>query len=270
MIDRRQLLLSGAGTAALLAADVSSLRAAPAAVGSGGSALNALFDQFMSERLDRSPIFATSLGIDTGARAHQRHEVDDNSLAGIAGDKRLHADQLRRLQVFDRNSISGMDQLNYDVVMFDLQNTVTADARYQFGGGGAGNPYVISQLSGLYAQYSDFLDSQQPVENKSDADDYLTRLSQVGRMLDNDSQVAMHDVAMARFRAGQNLDPAEDATRGRTRESRRGAIARPSRKGKERRWRRWLSGYNDRERVGLSCARQADRVGAIDARQGLA
>jgi uncharacterized protein (DUF885 family) len=196
MIDRRQLLLSGAGTAALLAADVSSLRAAPAAVGSGGSALNALFDQFMSERLDRSPIFATSLGIDTGARAHQRHEVDDNSLAGIAGDKRLHADQLRRLQVFDRNSISGMDQLNYDVVMFDLQNTVTADARYQFGGGGAGNPYVISQLSGLYAQYSDFLDSQQPVENKSDADDYLTRLSQVGRMLDNDSQVAMHDVAM--------------------------------------------------------------------------
>jgi uncharacterized protein (DUF885 family) len=196
MINRRSVLLSGAGTAALLVADVSPLlAAAPAAGDAGAPALNALFDKFMDENLDRSPIFATSLGVDTGARAHQRGEVDDNSLAGIVTDKRLHADQLRRLQAFDRNSVSGMDQLNYDIVTFDAQNTVTSDTRYDFGGG-AGNPYTISQLSGLYAQYSDFLDSQQPVETGSDADAYLSRLSQVGKMLDNDSQVAMHDVAL--------------------------------------------------------------------------
>jgi uncharacterized protein (DUF885 family) len=197
MIDRRSLLLSGAGTAALLVADVSPLLAAVSPAGDAGApALNALFDKFVSENLDRSPIFATSLGLDTGARAHQRSEVDDNSLAGISADKKLHADQLRRLQAFDRNSVNGMDQLNYDIVMFDAQNTVTADARYDFGAGGAGNPYVISQLSGLYAQYSDFLDSQQPVENKTDVDAYLSRLSQVDKLLDNDSQVAMHDVAL--------------------------------------------------------------------------
>jgi len=197
MIDRRRLLLSGAGTTALLVADVSPVRAAsPTAGDPGGPALNALFDKFMSERLDRSPVFATSIGLDTGARAHQRGEVDDNSLAGNAGDKKLHADELRRLQAFDRNNASGMDQLNYDVVMFDVQDTVTADARYDFGPGGAGNPYVISQLSGIYSQYSDFLDSQQPVENKADVDAYLSRLSQVEELLDNDSQVATHDVAL--------------------------------------------------------------------------
>ncbi|HTT81866.1 MAG TPA: DUF885 family protein [Rhizomicrobium sp.] len=197
MIDRRSLLLSGAGTAALLVADITPLLAeAPPAGDAGAPALNALFDKFMDENLDRSPIFATSLGLDTGARAHQRAEVDDNSLAGIAADKSLHADQLRRLQAFDRNSVSGMDQLNYDIVMFDAKNTVTADARYDFGAGGAGNPYVISQLSGLYVQYSDFLDSQQPLETKGDVDAYLSRLGQVGKMLDNDSEVARHDVAL--------------------------------------------------------------------------
>jgi uncharacterized protein (DUF885 family) len=196
MIDRRSVLLSGAGTAALLVADVSPLLAATTSAGDAGApALNALFDKFMDEDLDRSPIFATSLGVDTGARAHQRGEVDDNSLAGRAADKKSHADQLRRLQAFDRNSVSGSDRLNYDVVMFDAQNTVTSDTRYDFGGG-AGNPYTISQLSGMYAQYSDFLDSQQPIENKSDVDAYLSRLSQVGKMLDNDSQVAAHDVAL--------------------------------------------------------------------------
>jgi uncharacterized protein (DUF885 family) len=197
MIDRRSVLLSGAGFAAMALADGSpSQAAAPPASAPGGPALKALFDSFMDENLDRSPIFATSLGVDTGARAHQRGEVDDNSLKGIAGDKKLRADQLRRLAAFDRNSVDGMDQLNYEIVLFGLQNNVTADARYDFGGGGAGNPYVISQLSGVYSQFPDFLDSQQPVESRADVDAYMSRLALVQKLLDNDSNTARHDVAL--------------------------------------------------------------------------
>jgi uncharacterized protein (DUF885 family) len=197
MIDRRNLLLSSAGMAALALSDASALRAAAApGSASGGPALNALFDSFMQENLDRSPLFATSLGVDTGARGHQRGEVDDNSEKGIADDKKLHAEQLNRLKMFDRNSVAGMDQLNYDIVMFDLQNVVTADARYEFGAGGAGNPYVISQLSGVYSQFPDFLDSQQPIENRADVDAYMSRLADVQKLLDNDSDDARHDVAL--------------------------------------------------------------------------
>ena len=197
MIDRRSLLMSGAGVAAIALADVTPSRAAAApASASGGPALNALFDTFMQENLDRSPIFATSLGLDTGARAHQRGEVDDNSEKGIAGDKRLRASQLNRLKAFDRSSVGGMDQLNYDIVLFNLQNGADADARYDFGGGGAGNPYAISQLSGVYAQFPDFLDSQQPVETRADVDAYLSRLALVPKLLDNDSDDARHDVAL--------------------------------------------------------------------------
>ena len=196
MLDRRRLLLAGAATSAFAFAEVIPVRAALAPAEDGGAAeLDKLFDRFMDENLDRSPIFATSLGLDTGQRAPQRGEVDDNSLSGIAANKSLEADQLRRLRSFDRNSVSGMDGLNYDIVMFNLDTGDTANRRYDFGTGGAGSPYVISQLTGTYSQFGEFLDSQQPVETRSDADDYLSRLSLVNRLLDNDSEVARHDVA---------------------------------------------------------------------------
>jgi uncharacterized protein (DUF885 family) len=192
MIDRRKVLLSGAATTVVALADVRFAWAAD----SGAAALGALFDQFMSESLDLSPMMATQLGVDTGARAKERGELDDNSLAGIAKNKALNADQLRRLKAFDRNSVSGMDQLNYDVVMFNLQTQDDDNKRYDFGTGGAGSPYVISQLSGTYSQYPDFLDSVQPVETKEDADAYLSRLALGAKAIDNDSEVARHDIAL--------------------------------------------------------------------------
>jgi len=64
------------------------------------------------------------------------------------------------------------------------------------GGGGAGSPYIISQLSGGYSQFPDFLDSQQPVENKADADAYLARLGGVGLALDRDIEVSRHDAGL--------------------------------------------------------------------------
>lgn len=196
MLDRRSVLLTGAATSALAFADILPLRTAAAANDGGGTAgLDKLFDKFMDENLDRSPIFATSLGVDTGARAHQRGEVDDNSLKGIADNKSLEADQLGRLKSFDLNSVSGMDRLNYDIVMFNLSTGDETNRRYDFGPGGAGSPYVISQLTGTYAQFGDFLDSQQPVETKEDVDAYLSRLSQVAKLLDNDGDVARHDLA---------------------------------------------------------------------------
>ncbi len=40
----------------------------------------------------------TSLGLDTGARAYQKSQIDDASLAGIAKNKAITASQLSRLQ----------------------------------------------------------------------------------------------------------------------------------------------------------------------------
>ncbi|MEJ0040838.1 MAG: hypothetical protein WDM81_00795 [Rhizomicrobium sp.] len=61
------------------------------------------------------------------------------------------ANQLARLSTFDRNSVDGEDRQSYDVVIFGLRNAVTTDARYAYGGGGAGSPYLINQMNGLYS-----------------------------------------------------------------------------------------------------------------------
>jgi uncharacterized protein (DUF885 family) len=188
------MLKTSAASAAALALTPTAFAAnAPAG---GSEALNKLFDTFMDENIDASPIFATSLGVDVGPRAHERSEVDDASLAGIQKNKDLNASQLQRLSAFDRNSVSGEDQVTYDVVMYGLKTGDDFNKRYNFSNGGAGLPYAISQMGGLYNQAPSFMDNQHPIETKEDAEAYLSRLDQLGRALDQEADVVRHDVAM--------------------------------------------------------------------------
>src|SRR3954463_348660 len=189
MFDRRSALKSGGAVLAL------SLLPAEAAQ-SKSQMLNTLFDQFVKEDLDLSPTEATALGLDVGARAHQRGEIDDSSLAGIAKAKQITASQLARLKAADRTSLSGADAVNADVVLYGLQTQDDANRRFSYGAGGAGNPYIISQLNGAYQSLPSFMDSQHPIENKSDADAYLARLSGFAAALDQEIEVARHDIAL--------------------------------------------------------------------------
>jgi uncharacterized protein (DUF885 family) len=197
MLNRRAVLKSGAASAAVLALGRASY-AEDAAVTAAtpGAKLNALFDTFVSENLDISPIFTTSLGLDTGARAHEKSEVDEASLASIAKQQKLNASQLVRLSAFDRTSVGPDDQLSYDVVMFGLKDTVAANKRYAYAGGNAGAPYVLSQLNGLYSQAPSFLDNQHTIETKEDSDAYLARLEQLAIRMDEECEVVRHDVAL--------------------------------------------------------------------------
>lgn len=191
MLDRRSVLKSGAASAALLAFAPASFAQA-----SDSAALTALFDAFVNENLDRSPNFATALGVDKGARAHQKSELDESSLAALDRRKKLVASQLERLTAFDRASVGADDQVSYDVVLFNLKTSDATNRRYAYGGSGAGNPYVISQLNGLYSFIPSFLDNQHTIETKADADAYLSRLEQFAVRMDEQAEVVRHDVAL--------------------------------------------------------------------------
>jgi uncharacterized protein (DUF885 family) len=192
MLNRRSVLKSGAASAAVLAL----ARPGLAAESDAGTRLNALFDTFISERLDQSPFFATGLGVDIDARAHQRAEMDEASWDSVVRGEKLMESQLARLSAFDRSSVSGEDQISYDVVMFTLKNNDAANKRYAYGGGGAGSPYVISQLGGLYSGVPSFLDNQHPIETKDDAEAYLSRLALFGTRMDEEADLVRHDVAL--------------------------------------------------------------------------
>src|ERR1700739_1626155 len=189
-MDRRTMMI---GTAFVAVAAVA--RALPRGAGSSKQ-LNALFDQFMKEKRDTPPIFATSLGMDTGDRARQKSEIDDGSEAGIERQKALTASQLVRLKAFDRTSLSASDVTSYDVVMYGLRTNDDANGAFDYGTAGAGQPYVLSQLDGSYHQLPSFLDTQHTIETKADADAYVARLAGFARLLDQETEVARHDLAL--------------------------------------------------------------------------
>ena len=192
MLDRRTLLAS---TAALLTVPVldGRLMAAPQ---KSGAALNALFDRFMKANLDNSPTTVTGLGLDTGARAYQKSLIDDSSLAGIARNKSITASQLARLTAFDRASLSAKDAVSYDVILYGLKTNAQANARFAYGPGGAGAPYILSQLTGSYSQFPSFLDTQHTIAAKDDAEAYLARLNGFAAVLDQEIEAARHDIAL--------------------------------------------------------------------------
>lgn len=194
MQSRRQMLFSAGATLALAAS--------PAFAQSGDgrtpedAKMRALFDQFFEARLDNSPRAVTSLGLDKGARAAAKSRLDDASLAGLAKDKARTAEQLKQLGAIDRAKLSDIDKPNYDAVLFTATNTAEAGARFQFGGEGTGEPYVLSQLTGAYQDIPDFLDSQHTIETKADADAYLARLEAFAGVMDQELEHARHDVGL--------------------------------------------------------------------------
>jgi uncharacterized protein (DUF885 family) len=192
MLDRRSLLKSSVASLAVAALS----RPVFAAAATAGDKINALFDTFVSENLDLSPITATALGVDTGARTRQKSELDGASLADIARQQKLVASQLSRLEASDRSAVGPDDQISYDVVLFGLRNTDAADKRYPYAGGTAGSPYILSQLNGRYSFIPSFLDNQHTIETKADADAYLARLEAFATSMDQECEVVRHDVAL--------------------------------------------------------------------------
>jgi uncharacterized protein (DUF885 family) len=193
-MDRRNMII-GSVAAAMAAASTRLL--AQATQGANSSqALNTLFDQFMKEDLDLSPTSVTSLGLDTGARAKQKSEIDDSSEASITEQKRLITSQLKRLKNLDRSKLSKSDAISYDVVLYGLQTKDDADAAFNYGPGGGAPPYILSQLNGNYQQLPSFLDNEHSIETKSDADAYLARLKATAVSFDQEIECVRHDMAL--------------------------------------------------------------------------
>lgn len=188
-MHRRDLLKTGG--AALTIAALPALARAATAGSSENARVNALFDRQMTEALDHSPTSVTALGLDTGARAAQKAQLDDNSIAGLKDAIARNAADLGALRGIDRGALTGLNISNYDSVLFATQAQDALNALPYLG-----NPYAVSQLTGSYQSVPDFLDSQHTIETAADADAYLARLTAFATAIDNDSEVVRHDVGL--------------------------------------------------------------------------
>jgi uncharacterized protein (DUF885 family) len=188
-IDRRQFLATTAATAALAAT--------PAlAQASEDARLRAQLDKMFEALVDDSPRFATSLGLDKGARAPLKSKLDDNSLAAKARRQERSRKWLAELRAIDRAKLSPESRIDLDVVTYQQDQAVRAGDRWKFGDtGGNFRPYVISQQSGSYQSVPDFLDSQHRVADAADAEAYLSRLHEFRRAMDVDLERQRIDAA---------------------------------------------------------------------------
>jgi uncharacterized protein (DUF885 family) len=158
--------------------------------------LSKVFDGIFAQILDDSPETATSFGLDVGAQAAARSRLSESSLAAIAHNKGEMAKQVALLRGIDRHRLGASAAIDYDAVLYGFSLQDEANRRFAYGTGGAGAPYVISQVTGSYCNTPDFLDSQHPIETKADCDAYLARLDAFARVMDQECECVRHDVAL--------------------------------------------------------------------------
>ncbi len=204
-MDRRLFLLSGAAATGLAVTRAPAAPAPAAATPAPGDArLNAAFDRVLADMLRASPEFATSLGLDTGANADLRHKLGDNSYASIAEDLARNRKARATIAAVDPNTLSPQAKIDREVVLYDIDSKMVGPER--FGLSSPQGPYPITQQDGVYFSLPDFLNSTHPVKTKDDAQAYLDRLGQMGRQLDNETDVQRRFAEKGRVAPGFSLD----------------------------------------------------------------
>ena len=202
-MDRRQFLFSSAVASSV--ALLSPLVPQALAAASDDATLRALLDAFFEEDLAERPQFATALGLDTGARAALRSQLNDYSAAGRVRSVERQRQRLARLHEVARAALSREGQVDYDVVEWSATQTVSGGTRFPFGES-PWTPYVVSQLTGPYQSVPDFLASTHPVRSVADAEAYLARLDVFATALDDSTRALSDDAARGVLAPGFALE----------------------------------------------------------------
>jgi uncharacterized protein (DUF885 family) len=192
MMNRREALAALASTATLPLLHGCGNQSEPSTtVTNANAAADAatLLDRIAENYLRFAPEGATSLGVDTGARAALRSQLADRS---AEGQKKI-ADQVRqdleRAKAFDASSLDHATRTSVEVVRSAYQ--IASDGfALPYGditvGSWRNTPYVVIQNVGAYLDIPRFLDSDHPVENAADAEAYLSRLQAFAKQLDGE------------------------------------------------------------------------------------
>ena len=188
-ISRREAIAALASTAALSLLPACRRKFADRTNAERAAA--AMLDEVGENFLKLFPESATSLGVDTGARAPLRSELADRS---GGGQKRI-ADQVR--QDLDRAKAIRTDGLSHATrTSVEVVRSAYATALEGFGlpygditvGNWRNTPYVVIQNVGAYLDVPRFLDSDHPIETAADAEAYLARLQSYAKQLDGERE----------------------------------------------------------------------------------
>ena len=150
-----------------------------------------LLQTFADNLLRLYPEQASSLGVDTGARAALRSRLEDRSAAGQEHIASVVKADLRRAEAIDTSRLSFETRTSVEVVKYAYRTKLQGLALPYGDAPVAGDswrntPYVVIQNAGSYIDTPQFLDTDHPIETRADAEAYLARLAQYPRELDGE------------------------------------------------------------------------------------
>jgi uncharacterized protein (DUF885 family) len=189
MMSRRDVLAVLASTAALPMTACGGGETSRAPAAGGEAEAGALLDDLGETLLRLSPESATSLGIDTGARASLRAQLSDRSASGQQQIATQLEAGLQRARVLETSRLSHATRTSVEVVRSAYATALQGFA-LPYGdvavGGWRNTPYVVIQNVGAYLDVPRFLDTDHRIENATDAEAYLSRLESYARALDGE------------------------------------------------------------------------------------
>ena len=155
-MDRRQFIATG--TAAATVALV------PGIVGAAtpsDAPLTAAFDAIFADTVKNSPVLATSLGLDKGANAALKHQIDDNGPTAIGANVARARQYRSQLQAVNPAGLTPQGRIDREVVLYAIEQPITAGTRFDLDS--PQRPYRITQQGGAYFGLPDFLNSQHTI-----------------------------------------------------------------------------------------------------------
>jgi uncharacterized protein (DUF885 family) len=183
---------TGAAIAAMTNLGACAKREAPAAVTAAD--VESTLARVAEDLLTDYPENATSLGIDTGARAALKARLSDRSAAGQAAIAKRVGERLTRLKALDDSGLDDAARIDLDVVR-TAHETAAEGFGFPYGEVALLNsnwswrnaPYVVAQNTGAFLEIPSLLEEQHTIGSREDAEAYVARLSAYAGQLDGET-----------------------------------------------------------------------------------
>ena len=192
LMNRREALAALASTATLPLLNgcgTDSTPSSPPPAGNAEAEALKLLDQIGENYLAFAPEIATTLGVDTGARAPLRSQLADRSGEGQQKIANQVRQDLDRAKALDTSGLTHAVRTSVEVVR-SAYTTAAEGFALPYGditvGSWRNTPYVVIQNVGAYLDVPRFLDSDHPIEAAADAEAYLARLQSYAKQLDGE------------------------------------------------------------------------------------
>jgi uncharacterized protein (DUF885 family) len=135
--------------------------------------INHFYDRVFVEFAFQNPQIFTQMG-----QKFYYDELDDNSQEAEDRNNDLLLRGNETLHEYDRSKLSGQKLISYDILNLFFEDSIEGNKYENYG-------YSQTQRGGMYQGIISFMSDQHRIDDEDDALDYISRVSQIGRVFDN-------------------------------------------------------------------------------------